>query len=278
MREVAGAGGVPLVVAEGGLEGATPILFIHGIGRSFTDFKAQFEGALSQRFRLVAFDLRGHGNSGKPWEPEAYLDSALWAEDVRAVMEATGIERPVVVGWSYGGIVALDYVEIFGDGGLAGINFVGNAPVLVYGEIATPLTAAKDLCALSAIRNIEGYRKSAKGLVAHYRGEEWSQYATLIGMMMPAYVRRAILTRPLDYRDIVTKLEVPLLISYGEQERAFNQELPIAIEKAMPGSVVSIYPDVGHSPFLETPERFDDELGSFADRAIRSRPSQGDGR
>jgi non-heme chloroperoxidase len=83
---VPGAHGVPLSVAETGHPDALGVLFIHGLGQSHLSFSAQLESPLAERFHLVAFDLRGHGNSGKPWEASAYSESRAWADDVAAML------------------------------------------------------------------------------------------------------------------------------------------------------------------------------------------------
>lgn len=268
--EIEGADGVPLVVAEGGQPDGPEILFLHGFGRSYIDFQSQFEGPLADKYRLIAYDLRGHGNSGKPWRKEDYLESKLWADDVKSVMDATATKKPILVGWSYGGIVALDYVKIYGDSSIAGINFIGNAPVLAYGKMKTSGLSPEDMNGLSVVRNISGYKKALNLLVAEDRGEEWKQHAMLITMMMPAYVRRAMVERSLDYRDVISTIKVPLLITYGEEENGFDNDLADAIEKIMPGARMSTYAGVGHSPFLEAAERFDAELASFTELAIQS--------
>jgi pimeloyl-ACP methyl ester carboxylesterase len=113
-RIVEGDGGVPLNVATAGDPAKPAILLVHGIGQSHVSFEAQLRAPLSDEFHVVSFDLRGHGNSGKPWEPEAYKDSARWAGDVRRVIEALGLERPVLLGWSYGTLVVSDYLRRYG--------------------------------------------------------------------------------------------------------------------------------------------------------------------
>jgi pimeloyl-ACP methyl ester carboxylesterase len=45
---------------------------------------------------MVTYDQRGHGNSDKPLEPEHYKDSKAWADELQAVMDATGIKLPVL--------------------------------------------------------------------------------------------------------------------------------------------------------------------------------------
>ena len=62
-------------------------------------------------FRIVTFDLRGHGLSEKPLGPEHYASGKLWADDLAAVIEQIGLERPTLVAWSYGGYVVADYLR-----------------------------------------------------------------------------------------------------------------------------------------------------------------------
>ena len=86
--EVTGGGGVPLNVTEGGSPLGKEILFIHGVSQSYLSWLPQLNSDQLKGFRLVAFDLRGHGNSAKPWNNEDYADSRIWADDVAAVMAA----------------------------------------------------------------------------------------------------------------------------------------------------------------------------------------------
>src|SRR5438477_5138662 len=100
------------------------ILFIHGFSQSYLSWIRQVNSDLAKEFHIVTYDLRGHGNSDKPLEPARYRDSKAWADELQAVMDATGIKRPVLAGWSYGGRIMADYLRIHGPGKLAGLNYV----------------------------------------------------------------------------------------------------------------------------------------------------------
>jgi pimeloyl-ACP methyl ester carboxylesterase len=76
-------------------------------------------------FHRIAYDLRGHGASDKPLDADRYTTSSFWADDLAAVIQTHNLERPVLVGWSYGGYVIADYVRKFGDAALGGLVFVG---------------------------------------------------------------------------------------------------------------------------------------------------------
>ena len=85
----------------------------------------QYKGELQSEFRVVAVDLRGHGMSEAPLQAEQYTDGDKWADDVAAIIDQLKLDRPILVGWSYGGFVISDYVRKHGQNKIAGIHFVG---------------------------------------------------------------------------------------------------------------------------------------------------------
>jgi pimeloyl-ACP methyl ester carboxylesterase len=124
-HEIRGGGGLRLHGREWGDPHGPGLLFIHGLSQGDLCWKTQVNGDLASRFRIVTFDIRGHGLSEKPSRPEDYADGQLWADDVAAVIEQTGLERPVVVAWSYGGYIVTDFLRAYGDAAIGGINLVG---------------------------------------------------------------------------------------------------------------------------------------------------------
>ena len=83
------------------------LLLLHGLS-SFRDrwHTLGYVEHFAKRFRVITMDFAGHGESSKPHEPEAYaLDTVLG--DVSAVLDAVGSKRPTVLGFSYGGRLAL---------------------------------------------------------------------------------------------------------------------------------------------------------------------------
>src|SRR4051794_15644616 len=126
-RDVRGGGGLRLHVREWGDPQGPPIVFVHGWSQSQLCWSRQTAGTLADDFRIVTFDLRGHGMSEKPPEAEHYVDARLWAEDLNAVIEGLELNRPVLVAWSYGGYVVTDYLRAYGEDAIAAVDLVGGA-------------------------------------------------------------------------------------------------------------------------------------------------------
>ena len=134
---VTGGGGTRLNVVETGDPAGRPIVFLHGWSQSHAAWQRQLQSPALRGFRLVAVDLRGHGDSDKP--VDGYGESAWWAADLDAVCATLALERPVLVVWSYAGYVIADYLRARGDAALGGIVFVDATTDLLGGNWNTIL-------------------------------------------------------------------------------------------------------------------------------------------
>jgi pimeloyl-ACP methyl ester carboxylesterase len=103
--------GVALCYEEAG-EGDRPVLLAHGWCCDHTYFPPQFEHFAQQGHRVVAVDLRGHGESGKPHRRYAMQ---TFADDLAWMCQRLELVKPVVVGHSMGGIVAFDLAARYPD-------------------------------------------------------------------------------------------------------------------------------------------------------------------
>ncbi len=270
---VEGAGGVPLNVVTAGDPASLPILLIHGFGQSHYSFVHQLNSDLAEDYFLVTFDLRGHGASGKPWAAEDYSEHTVWAEDVAAVVSATGIERPVVVAWSYGTMIAMDYIREFGVDGMAGLLLTGGQGALKpFRMPAADDPGAEEFARIRELQQspalidyIRAGERVIPLLTASPLPESERQLFQAIGMMLPAYVRRAMVHRSLDNQDLVDRLSLPVLFALGAEDNPFQLEDAAELAASRENVSLTVYEGAGHSVFLEQPQRFNDQLRRFAE-------------
>src|ERR1041384_2245198 len=120
---IAGGNNLMLHVEESGNPNGRPMLFVHGFSQCGLAWMKQMRSELARDFRLIAMDIRGHGLSDKP--PDVYGEPSLWAQDVNAVIATLGLRDPVLIGWSYGGVIMSYYLAAYGDAAIAGTVWVG---------------------------------------------------------------------------------------------------------------------------------------------------------
>jgi pimeloyl-ACP methyl ester carboxylesterase len=240
------------------------IVFIHGYSQCHLSWRRQMDDpALAEEFRMVAYDLRGHGSSDAPLARERYRDDRLWADDLAAVIAAAGLKRPTLVAWSYGGRVVADYVRVHGQDGIAAINYVAAitksdrafwGPSLKY----TAEMAANDLAV-----NVRASRRFVHACFAGRPAGEEMEITLAYTMAVPAKARALVMARTRDEGDILSELRVPVLVTHGTMDRIILPAAGRYTAAQVPGARLSLYDGVGHSPFFEDPARFNRELAAL---------------
>lgn len=267
-ERVVGGDGVELAVYEAGSPDAPPLLFIHGFLGNHLVWSRQFESALADEFRLVAFDLRGHGASDKPVTAGSYTDSGSWAEDLAAVIRGKGLTRPVLVGWSYGAYVIADYLRRHGDAEIAGIVIVAGTSALGTDEAAALLgeelfQVIDRVLSPQVAVSIEGTRSFLPMVTAEPMPEEVFQTMLAGAMMVPPVARQGMFSRTLDNTDVLRAVSVPALVVQGAADRIVRPRAARSIAETIADARLVLFEGVGHAPFMEDPSRFNSELARF---------------
>ncbi len=263
--------GIEISIREWGNPGGPEILFIHGVAQCHLSFQRQFASALAAEFRLVAYDLRGHGESAKPLDPAFYRDGRRWADEVAAVIRATRLRSPVLVGWSLGGRVLRQYLAEYGDRGLGGIVIVSARPIEDPAILGSASRNDLTQRPRSLAERIEASTAFLRACFHRQPDEDAFAFALGYNMIVPQEVREAIAGWSTDLevsRTALRRVSVPALIVHGRADRLI---LPRAAEQtaaAMPHARVSWYEECGHSPFHEDADRFNHDLREFLGKAV----------
>lgn len=277
-RTIEAEDGVPLVVAETGNPKGPALLFIHGYSQSILSWKRQLDDpALQAKYRMVAFDLRGHGASGKPWSPDDY-ESQDWGGDVATVMSTQNLESPVLIGWSFGGSVIAAYLRHHGMADINGLIFAAGAMSLTDGsEVSAAEREERSAAQAEMIarigmmsspdiaKNLVSTSNFVDSLAAKPLDAETQREALVYNMMMPAYARMAMFQNQTSYEDLAGKITTPTLLIHGNDDAVVNVDLSVTNQTLIPGSALVRYDGIGHAPFLEAPTRFNTDVMHFVD-------------
>jgi pimeloyl-ACP methyl ester carboxylesterase len=272
IHTVKGAANVNLHVREYGNPAGIPILFIHGWSQSHLCWSKQYAGTLANDARIVAVDLRGHGMSDAPMETDQYTDGDKWADDIAAVIDQLALDRPILVGWSYGGFVILDYLCRRGESNISAVNFVAAAVVLgpkAFGTLLGPgfLENAPGACQNDLPANIAAMRRFLRACVVKPISQDEFEEMLAFNMVVKPGVRGALIQRELDFTSTLEGISVPVLVTHGRADSVVLPAMSDHILSHCRTAKASWFDGVGHAPFLEEPSRFNAELKAFAARA-----------
>ena len=272
IHTVKGAAGVNLHVREFGKSTGIPILLIHGWSQSHLCWSKQYESTLKDDARMVALDLRGHGMSDAPTQVDQYTDGDKWADDIEAVIDELSLDRPILVGWSYGGYIISDYVRRKGQGKIAGINFVDATVVLgpkAFGPLIGPgfLENAPGASQDDLPTNIAAIRRFLRACIVKPISQDDFEEILAFNMVVKPSVRGAMIQRELDFASVLEGITVPVLVTHGRSDTVVLPAMADYILKHCKSAQASWYDGVGHAPFLEEPLRFNTELKHFAGNA-----------
>ena len=252
------------------------VLLVHGMAGSSATWK-HILPSLAQRFTVVAPDLLGHGESGKPRRSEYSLGAH--ANVLRDLLNVLGHERATFVGQSLGGSVAMQMAYQFpercerlvlaGSGGLGReVNFILRALTFPGAEYVFPLVCTPRF--RDAGNRVAAWLHQAGVQAAPVIEEMWRSYTSLV----EADTRRAFFRTLHAVVDLGGQAvsatdrlyltsHVPTLIVWGAQDPFIPVSHAAAAHEAMPASRLVIFDDVGHYPHCEDPERFIQVLVDF---------------
>jgi len=230
-----------------------PILLTHGHMSSRIAWNGQHQ-ALADRYRVISWDIRGHGQTVSPDDPTQY-SLELTIADVRALLGHLGIERAIIGGLSLGGYISLAFalghpemVEalVICDSGPGYRNDQARAQ---WNERAFARAAELETKGLESLesrsREVRESRKrhrSARALAHATRGILAQQGSTVI--------------------DGLPSIRVPTLVIVGDQDQPFLAPCEYMAKK-IPGARLETMAGAGHSSNLDQPDVFNRILLDF---------------
>lgn len=294
---VLGPDATPIHVERQGELRGMPVVLVHGWGAHSVIWYYQ-RRSLSRRSRVVSYDLRGLGRSGRPRTRDYALETM--AKDLDAVLQ--GVERPcVLVGHSIGGMVALTLAAIAPEtvrrrvAAFVLVDTTHTDPTTtvaggpVFHALKTPVLAP--LCHLmiwlsplvwfgNQLSFANGTAHAVSALVGCGGSQTRSQldFATSLTVSAwPGTLARGFLAMMrYDRTAVLPRIDKPTLIVCGEEDHVTELRASEVMRDAIPDARLIVLRRAGHMSFMERYEMFDRELLEFVD-AVTPRTEMGKG-
>lgn len=241
------------------------IAFVHGAGGSHDNWYPQVKH-FSDRYRVLTYDVRGHGDSSGS---DRKYSCALFADDLHDLLTAPEIERPVVCGLSLGGMIAQEYAVKY-QSNLAGL-------VLADTAVATALTLSDKLQKWMFPASL------VKWYIRRKSPEEYARWSFKY-FDMKDDVREYLIqeqlkmdqTEFLKLMDAIysfklldlASIKVPTLVVLGENERKAVFPHADKMIELIEDSRKVIISDAGHASNLENPDQFNQVLDEFLEHVF----------
>lgn len=283
--------GIPIRWAEAGEGDAPPFLLLHGLGSDHAKWLDAMPHLAAHR-RAIALDLPGFGRSGAP---DASYAPSWVAGGVRAFCDAIGVERAIVVGNSFGGLVATYFAAAWPERCEAAVLV---APVLpndgpqpsakiALGFLATALPGVgsvltrsywrrppERIVAESLARNtVDPARVSPETrarLLADAQRKAASPPLLRAAYRSTRQTMWAVTGRRETTWATLRSVRVPTLLLWGAEDRVLPAHIGHRAVERLPGSHLIVIDDCGHNPQMEKPEEFARAVGAFV-RALDAR-------
>ncbi len=230
------------------------VLLSHGYSASTRMWAGQMS-ALSDRYHLIAWDMRGHDRSDSPNNPSLYSHE-LTVADMTAILDACGVKRAVIGGLSLGGFISLAFNLAHPERVSAlmlfdtGPGYKKDGPRDEWSKMTGTMAKAletKGLAALGASAEVTvAQHRSAQGLAHAARG------------MLAQSDGRVIESLP--------TIKVPTLVLAGANDVQFLAATDYMAAK-IPGAEKVILEGAGHAANIDQPEAFNKAVRTFLDRA-----------
>ncbi|MFN8590818.1 MAG: alpha/beta hydrolase [Thermomicrobiales bacterium] len=232
--QFANINGAELYYVLEGPEDGPPVLLLHGGIGNTEEFRNVAPALVAAGYRTIAFDQRGRGRSTWGDQPITYEQMAA---DTVAVLDKLGIERTDVIGWSDGGIVALE---------LAVTHPERLKRVVAYGANSRPEGSYAEPQMSDQMPPFEDF-------IADYQrlSPAPERFEELLGVLGDLYKVAPNFTDA-DLEGIT----VPVLILDGAQEEFVKPEDTKRMGTLIPGAELVVIPDTGHFAPFARPEEF----------------------
>ncbi|PWV51539.1 alpha/beta fold hydrolase [Chitinophaga sp. S165] len=252
-----------IAVEESGKKTGIPLLMVHGNSFCRGVFRHQLQAPFAQNYRLITFDLPGHGESGNALDPMRTYTLPGFADTAIELLEEMGISEAVVLGWSLGGHIAIEMMSAFP--GTLGLMITGTPPVS-NGNIPQGFKGNQHTAVAGKEIITEAETDAFVGAIFGDSAQPFLRNAVMRadGRFRKRVFEAAREGAGVDQRLIVETSQVPLAVVNGDADPVINLDYidTIAYANLWENHCYRL-PGLGHTPFWQAPDKFNPILERF---------------
>lgn len=255
--------------------GDSPIVLVHGWSGSHRYFDHSFAGLLAEDPEHTApsvlrYDLRGHGDSDKPYWGQHV---SRHAADLRDVIAHLNLENATLVGTSLGCAIIWSYFELFGSSKVKTAIFVDQAPLQNRAEDWTLGSyGCYDIASLTRLQAVLKYdfagfaRANCTGCLATPIDPEYEQLLVAETMKASPTGLAALMAdhTALDWRPLLPRIDAPCLVLVGGKSQIFPREGVLEVARLIPNAESVVFEEHDHWLYIEDSKRFNRLVSEFA--------------
>lgn len=238
-----------------------PVVLVHGLGLSDDMWRHQVP-ALAERYRVITFDNRGHGESEKPMGP---YDMSMFVEDTRKLLDFLELEKPVLVGLSMGGGIVQAFTFAHPER-VRALGLISTSSERAEATGATFLTRA-EIAEREGMAALESFvpKWFAPASLAERAAEVERIRQTFLANDPRAWAASARANGTRYFTDRLGEITCPVLYIGGALDAPVPRQSDI-YARLLPNVEVHVLPGVAHLLQLEIPDQVNGLLLSFLDR------------
>ncbi|MGG1659825.1 alpha/beta fold hydrolase [Brevibacillus sp. NRS-1366] len=243
-----------------------PILFIHGWPVNHKMYEYQFDQLPKMGYRCIGLDLRGFGNSDRPWNGYSYN---RMADDIRIVIDTLGLENFALAGFSIGGAIVIRYMARYMDQRVSKLALFGAAAPAFTKRPDYPYGMTKDevnkLIQLTYKDRPQMLAEFANLFFARFITDSFRGWFNSLGLEASGHAtaQGLIALRDEDLRPDLSKITVPTAIFHGVQDQICPFPFAESLHAGIRGSSLIPFELSGHGLFYCEKEKFNRELAQF---------------
>ena len=254
------ANGMTINYEVGGKEGAPWVVFSHSLGCSKAMWQPQFD-ALGQSYRVLRYDIRGHGHSSAPAAPDS-LD--MMAQDVKALCDALNIGKCHFVGLSMGGMigqtVALNYPDLLLSLTLADTSSHYGPDFMAFWEARSQTVLKQGMTPLVAPSLDRWFTAPFRAAhpVLMQEAMQW-----VLDTSSHGYAACCMAIAVIDTTARLKQIKVPVQIIVGKDDMATPPAMSELIHKEIAGSKLLVLESAAHISSVEQAPKFTQAVKDF---------------